>query len=186
MTRIIRTTLTAILTAAALAACTVDGPRITATDTASPGAAVGKAAADAVKGQAPTAAKVGGTITVANGDTTAAWTLNEVRKDKRDEWHAAVNGLFISGRITVKATSGDTFASTTDITLVTADGQVVDQDYSASFANRHATITANLSEGQHATGWVFFDVTPAQAKGARLQLKQLALFGDDPVGYWAL
>jgi hypothetical protein len=190
MTRITRT-ITAIAAALALTACTVQGPSVTADDTtASPGAALGEAAADAAKvgkNAPPTAAKVGGSLTVTNGDSTATWTLNEVRRDKRDEWRAAPNGLFVSARITVKAISGDTFAAAGELALVTTDGEVIDQDYVVSFPNRTSIIMGNsLSPGQHSTGWVFFDVTPAQAKGAKLQLKQFSFLGDDPVGYWAI
>jgi hypothetical protein len=148
----------------------------------------GRASVDATAEPAPPAktAKVGGSLTVDHGDNAATWTLVEVRRDKRDDFNPAPSGQFICARLKVTGTEGETFVSPwSDLTVVTATGRVVEQTL-GFFGKRKALPSLDIRKGQNAEGWVFFDVSAADAKGAKLQLKQFSLFGDDPVGYWQL
>jgi hypothetical protein len=175
----------------ALTACT--GPAVTGVEVdPSTGAALGEAAGNAARdGAAPTTGpntvKVGGSVIVDSGGTKTTWTLVEVKRDKGDRWQSADNGLFLSAHFKIRVNEGEAFLSGGDLTLVTADGQVIEQSYVVDFKGRNpVTVISDLRTGQHVDGWVFFDASPAQLSGAKIQLKQLAFFGDDPVGYWTL
>lgn len=140
-------------------------------------------------GDAPTAttAKVGQQLKVNRRGDSSAWTLIEVEHDKRDDLAAATSGQYLSLHVKAEATGGEvTYVNPwQDLALVTADGKVLEQTL-ATFAKRTPMPTTDIRAGERAQGWVFYDLTAADAKGAKLRLTQFNLFGDDPVGYWQL
>lgn len=176
----------ALFTAAALAllglACGSPGVEITGDNPPATGTDGGGTAVTA------RTVKVGQALTVRSdiGDTT--WTVKKVATDAHDDLTQTPTGgrKYLSVLVNVRMTGeGSSYVDITSISVVTAAGQVLTQTF-AHFDNRKDLPPAELRTGQFAEGWVFFEATPAELKGAKLQLKQLVLFGETPVGYWTL
>lgn len=142
-----------------------------------------------VTAEAPTnTVKVGQALTVHSDVGDATWTVRQVKTDTHDDLGQTPPGgrKILSALVNVRqAGEGTTFVDITSVSLVTAQGQVINQTF-AHFDNRKDLAPADLRTGQYAEGWVYFEATPAELKGAKLQLKQIALFGDSPVGYWTV
>lgn len=134
----------------------------------------------------PTTVKITQPITVTGDGRTARWTVKSVARDPRDTIQSAGTGrVFVSVHVDVTVTAGETFISSSDLSLITGTGEVVSQTI-AIFDDRKELNAADVRAGQHVDGWVFFEAPTAQLAKAKIQLKQMSLFGDDPVGYWTL
>lgn len=135
---------------------------------------------------APTTVKVGGKLTVDADGITAVWTVTATETRKTDQFGLTPqNGTFLLAHVQVDVREGQTFVCSCDLSVITTSGKVIDQGF-ASFKNRPDLNSTDVQAGQNVDGWVFFDLSAAQLKGARLQLRQQSLFSDADLGYWKL
>lgn len=151
----------------------------------SPGGGKPEAVKDA-KAAAPLAVKVGQQLKVNTSGLGATYTLSKMEQKTTDEWDMKPDeGVYLIGFLRVDVSKGETFACACELSLVQKDGKVREQGY-ASFKGKPAFESAELKAGQHADGWVVFELPKKAIKGSKIQLKISALFADSEYGYWTV
>lgn len=140
----------------------------------------------AEKPTGPVAAKAGQAITVTSSilgdDSRVRYTLTNVKRtDAPNEFSAPDHGMYVTGHLEIKAVTGSTFASTSDLSFVTANGTV----YESTFAGYDDEFeAADLKQGQRKAGRIVFDVPKGALKGGKIQVS--SIFDDEAYGYWKL
>lgn len=180
-------TIAGFLAAAAIAAACGSGNNdgtdsVTAAD---PGTR-GTAAAESKPAAAT--AKVGGTLTVNASGQTSTWKLETVEQRTADQYGMKPDngGQWVLVEVSVKVGDGrEVYVCSCDLSLISKSGKVYETGF-ASFKSRPDLTGATVAPGQNADGWVTFGVAKKDLAGARLQLKQSAVFDDTAFGYWTL
>lgn len=134
----------------------------------------------------PVAVPVGKPIDVATDVLTATYTLSKAEVRSKDQFGLeAQNGAYLLAFLRVDVAKGETFACACELSLVQKDGKVREQTY-ASFKGKPAFESAELKAGQHADGWVMWDVPKSAVNSSQVQLKIAQLFEDSAYGYWTV
>ncbi|MEV4624606.1 DUF4352 domain-containing protein [Asanoa sp. NPDC049573] len=143
-------------------------------------------AAEKGKPERPVKAKLGETITVdsslfGQGDQVVAFTVAKGRQLKPANEFDDPKGVYYGVDLTVQVKAGSHFANPSDISLVTADGEVFETTISM-----HDGLfeSADLGKGQKKAGLVVFDVPKAKLKGASIQVK--SFWDETAYGVWAI
>jgi hypothetical protein len=138
------------------------------------------------KAAAPKAVKAGQKLVVTTSALAATYTLSKVEQRTSDQYDMEPqNGVFVLAFLRVDVSKGEMFACSCELSLVQADGKVRESAY-ASFRSRPEFESAELKAGQHADGWVMWDMPKSEVKGAKVQLKVASLLSDSEYGYWSL
>lgn len=172
----------AALAAAALVAigCGAGDDASVSGDTDAPAAAAASSAAPEPKGY-----RVGGAVTVKQGDTQAVYTILKQEKRATDDFdQKAAGGQWLLLHLKVEVKAGQLYACDCALSLVDNTNRVYVQGF-ATFETRPAFRSSDLKAGQHTDGWVIFEA-PKKLTGAKVQLKITELFGDDEYAYWNL
>lgn len=174
-----KTMIAALSTLAAVALACGSGAEVSPGG-GNPDAAAGKQAA------APKAVKVGQKLNVNTDGLAATYTFSKVEQKTADQYGMKPDeGVYLVGYLRVDLTKGETFACSCELSLVQKDGKVREPAY-ASFKGKPEFESADLKAGQHADGWVAFEVPKGAVKGSKVQLKVAALFSDSEYGYWSV
>ena len=147
----------------------------------------GNAAEAAVdKGTKPIAVQIGKPLTVNSAGLGAKYTLSKPEIRTSGEFGSKPsNGAYLVAFLRVDVTKGETFACSCELSLVQKDGKVREQAF-ASFDDRPMFESAELKSGQHADGWVAWDLPKKEINGSKVQLKVAALFAESEYGYWTV
>lgn len=178
-------TIAGFLAAAAIAAACGSGSSsdsVTAGDPAPRGTAAAESKPTAVT------AKVGGTLTVNSSGQSSTWKLDKVEQEAADQYGMKPDngGQWVLVNVSVTVGDGrEVYVCSCDLSLISKSGKVYEPGF-ASFKSRPDLTGATVAPGQNADGWVTFGVARKDLAGARLQLKQQAIFDDTAFGYWTL
>ncbi len=177
--------LIAALSVAAVIAigCGAADPEVETGSGAQPGNAAKAESAD----RKPVTAVMGEPIKVSANEMTASYTVSKPKIKKSGQYGIEPqNGAWLLVFYRVDVAKGEALTCACDLSLVDKTGKVhewstggVDKQYPDFSAT-------SVKAGQHADGWVVFDLPQSAINGAKVQLKVMSLFGDNAYGYWTV
>jgi hypothetical protein len=145
----------------------------------------GNAAEAATKPETPVTVSMGQKITVNSDGLKATYTLSKPQIKKQDGYIKPQNGAWFLASLRVDVSAGETYTCGCDLSLVEKDGKV--NELGIGGIGGHSDFQpTQLKAGQHAEGWVVFDLPEKNIDGSKVQLKITSLFADSAYGYWAV
>lgn len=119
-----------------------------------------------------------------SGDTEATWTVAKPEQKKLAQYdQKPAKGTFLLVYVKVDVKTGTQYVCGCSFQFVDAKGKVYEADYN-SFKGREDLGGHEVAAGQHADGWVAFDVPKAALKGGKIKLALNEYTGA--YGYWTL
>jgi hypothetical protein len=132
---------------------------------------------------------VGETLAVTASKINVEYTVIETAHTNVDDFdRAPENGVFLLVHVAVRAKKGKVYACGCDFTLVDAGGKVYTWSL-GDFAGKPSFSSPDLVAGQHADGWIVFDVSRSALTGGRVEVRPSVHFGykhDHLYGSWRL
>nr|WP_221374441.1 DUF4352 domain-containing protein [Actinoplanes polyasparticus] len=143
-------------------------------------------AAGAKKPAEPKTVQLGQKLAVNSAGVKATYAVSKAEIRTKDQYGITPqNGAWLLVFLRVDVSEGEAFTCACDLQLVQKDGKVHEWG-TGGLQNRPDFNATQVKTGQHADGYVVFDVPKAAIAGSKVQLKVPNLFGDSAYGYWAV